>query len=252
MPRSATAASAGWRPASSIRWRRSACRASATASATNTACSARRIVDGAAGRDARLLAARAAIRGSFQRPEVTYPRALRRPRAARAGTATARRSDWVDTARRARRWPTTPSFPATAPQATNTLRLWSARATDESTCRRSTAATTCARGGEQEPRRRTCRACSIPDDSTHAGRELRLRQEYFFVSRDDAGSDPPLSAHAHALRAAGREGRDPPERHAPGAGDARTDAPAGRRAPPAVGQGLGARAAGVLATPTTR
>ena len=42
----ATAASAGWPPASSIRPRRWTCRSTATACATNTACSSRRFQDG--------------------------------------------------------------------------------------------------------------------------------------------------------------------------------------------------------------
>ena len=61
---SATAASAGWRPASSIRWRRWRCRASATASATSSASSSRR--SSTAGRWRRPTSGCAsAIRGSW-------------------------------------------------------------------------------------------------------------------------------------------------------------------------------------------
>ena len=79
-----------------------------------------------------------------------------------------------------------------------------------------------------------------PNDSTPAGRELRLRQEYFFVaaSMQDIVARH-LDEHGSA-RQPGRQGRDPPERHPPGDRRGRADAPAGRRARHGLGRRLGA------------
>jgi starch phosphorylase len=68
-----------------------------------------------------------------------------------------------------------------------------------------------------------------PNDSTSAGRELRLRQEYFFVS---ASLQDILHRHhgrAWHLRQPGRAGGDPSQRYAPGDQRRRTDAAAGGR-----------------------
>jgi starch phosphorylase len=74
-----------------------------------------------------------------------------------------------------------------------------------------------------------------PDDSTPAGRELRLRQEYFFVSaslQDLIGRYLRTAQHFDAARAR----RHPPERYAPGAGDSRADAHPDRRTRPRLGR----------------
>ena len=62
-----------------------------------------------------------------------------------------------------------------------TLRLWKATARRTSTCTRSTAATT---SGRREVKNEFENISWVlyPNDSTPSGRELRLRQEYFFVS----------------------------------------------------------------------
>ena len=174
MPRSATAASAVWRRASSIRWRPSAFRASATASATNTACSGRR--SSTAIRSKRPITGCArAIRGSFRGP--------RSCTLVHFGGRTVQhddRTEWIDTEHvNAMAYDTV--IPGFATTATNTLRLWSARATDEFDLS----------AFNQGDYRRAVEAKNTsehvsrllyPDDSTQAGRELRLRQEYFFVS----------------------------------------------------------------------
>ena len=118
----ATAAWAGWRPASSTRWPRSACPASATASATSTACSPadrRR----PAGRGARLLAGRRQSVG-VPAPRAALHGALRRP--GDHATRTTLRCTG-STPRTCSPWPTTPSSRATAPTSVNTLRLWAAQ-----------------------------------------------------------------------------------------------------------------------------
>ena len=64
----------------------------------------------------------------------------------------------------------------------NTLRLWSAHARSTRSCsRRSTGATISARS-PSETRAETITRVLYPADTTPAGQELRLRQEYFFVS----------------------------------------------------------------------
>ena len=68
-----------------------------------------------------------------------------------------------------------------------------------------------------------------PDDSTPQGRELRLKQQYFFVS---ASLQDILSTHlaeGRTLESLRRCRGHPAERYAPGAGDSRVDAAAGRR-----------------------
>ncbi|KND59930.1 Glycogen phosphorylase [Candidatus Burkholderia verschuerenii] len=111
----------------------------------------------------------------FPRPEVTYT--------VHFGGRTVQhddRTDWIDTEHvNAMAYDTViPGFDTTA---TNTLRLWSARATDEFDLS----------AFNQGDYRRAVEAKNTsehvsrllyPDDSTQAGRELRLRQEYFFVS----------------------------------------------------------------------
>ncbi|WP_277185155.1 glycogen/starch/alpha-glucan phosphorylase [Caballeronia sp. BR00000012568055] len=111
----------------------------------------------------------------FPRPEVTYT--------VHFGGRTVQHGDsteWIDTERiNAMAYDTV--IPGFATTATNTLRLWSARATDEFDLS----------AFNQGDYRRAVEAKNTsehvsrllyPDDSTQAGRELRLRQEYFFVS----------------------------------------------------------------------
>jgi len=111
----------------------------------------------------------------FPRPEVVYT--------VHFGGRTVQhgdRTDWIDTEHvNAMAYDTV--IPGYATTATNTLRLWSARATDEFDLS----------AFNQGDYRRAVEAKNTsehvsrllyPDDSTQAGRELRLRQEYFFVS----------------------------------------------------------------------
>ncbi|MBB2928791.1 glycogen/starch/alpha-glucan phosphorylase [Paraburkholderia silvatlantica] len=111
----------------------------------------------------------------FPRPEVQYP--------VHFGGRTMQRDghvEWVDTQHvNAMAYDTV--IPGYATSATNTLRLWSARADEELNLS----------AFNQGDYQRAVEARNIsenvsrllyPDDSTMAGRELRLRQEYFFVS----------------------------------------------------------------------
>ncbi|MCU4121649.1 glycogen/starch/alpha-glucan phosphorylase [Variovorax sp. N23] len=116
----------------------------------------------------------------FQRPEVTYRvrfggHVQRREDATASGAA-----DWVDTHDvLAVAYDTI--IPGYGTQATNTLRLWSARATEEIDL------SAFNRGNymqavESKNHSENVSRVLYPDDSTASGRELRLHQEYFFVS----------------------------------------------------------------------
>ncbi|NIE68948.1 glycogen/starch/alpha-glucan phosphorylase [Burkholderia sp. Ax-1719] len=111
----------------------------------------------------------------FPRPEVQYP--------VHFGGRTVQRDghvEWIETTHvNAMAYDTV--IPGYATSATNTLRLWSARADEELDLS----------AFNQGDYQRAVEARNIsenvsrllyPDDSTMAGRELRLRQEYFFVS----------------------------------------------------------------------
>ncbi|MFZ3120409.1 MAG: glycogen/starch/alpha-glucan phosphorylase [Variovorax sp.] len=116
----------------------------------------------------------------FQRPEVTYRVRfgghVQRREDAGAGAA----ADWVDTHDvLAVAYDTI--IPGYGTQATNTLRLWSARATEEIDL------SAFNRGNymqavESKNHSENVSRVLYPDDSTASGRELRLHQEYFFVS----------------------------------------------------------------------
>ncbi|MDM0115522.1 glycogen/starch/alpha-glucan phosphorylase [Variovorax sp. J22R133] len=117
----------------------------------------------------------------FQRPEVTYRVRfgghVQRPQGKGAPYGAAR---WVDTHDvQAVAYDTI--IPGYGTQATNTLRLWSARATEEIDL------SAFNRGNymqavESKNHSENVSRVLYPDDSTPSGRELRLHQEYFFVS----------------------------------------------------------------------
>jgi starch phosphorylase len=90
------------------------------------------------------------------------------------------RSEWVDSEDvTAMAYDTI--IPGYGTQATNTLRLWSAKATEEidlSAFNKGNYLAAVERKNNSENVSRVL----YPDDSTPSGRELRLRQEYFFVS----------------------------------------------------------------------
>ena len=111
----------------------------------------------------------------FARPEVNY-RIQFGGHVVRHGD----RHEWVDSHDvRAMAYDTI--IPGYGTQATNTLRLWSAKATEEidlNAFNRGNYLAAVERKNQSENVSRVL----YPDDSTASGRELRLHQEYFFVS----------------------------------------------------------------------
>ena len=111
----------------------------------------------------------------FARPEVNY-RIQFGGHVVRHGD----RHEWVDSHDvRAMAYDTI--IPGYGTQATNTLRLWSAKATEEidlNAFNRGNYLAAVERKNQSENVSRVL----YPDDSTPSGRELRLHQEYFFVS----------------------------------------------------------------------
>ena len=121
----------------------------------------------------------------FQRPELTYRvrfggRVEQQTRINPATGATEKVANWVDTHDvLAMAYDTI--IPGYGTQATNTLRLWSAKATEEmdlSAFNRGNYMSAVEGKNHSENVSRVL----YPDDSTPSGRELRLQQEYFFVS----------------------------------------------------------------------
>jgi len=111
----------------------------------------------------------------FARPEVTYPIRFG-GRVERAG----RSARWVDTDDvLAMAYDTI--VPGYATRAVATLRLWSAKAAQDISLSLFNQGDY-ARAIEDKNRSENVTRVLYPDDSTPAGRELRLRQEYFFVS----------------------------------------------------------------------
>lgn len=111
----------------------------------------------------------------FPRPEVQY--------IVHFGGRTIQRDghvEWIDTEHvNAMAYDTV--IPGYGTSATNTLRLWSARATEELDLSAFNQGDY-RRAVEAKEHSENVSRLLYPDDSTPAGRELRLRQEYFFVS----------------------------------------------------------------------
>ena len=213
----ATAAWAGWRRVSWTRWPRSACPPSATASATNTACSRRTSQNGRQVEYPDPWLADGTP-WEFPRAGISYP---------------VRFGGWVEHQRRQARcgatparWPPRPTTwwcPATAPTQVSTLRLWKAAAPAHIDLHAFNTGDY-ARAAEVKNEYENISWVLYPNDSTPAGRELRLRQEYFFVS---ASMQDIVGRHLRGARHAGQPGRqggDPPERHPPGHRRGRADA----------------------------
>ena len=117
----------------------------------------------------------------FQRPEVTYRVRFGGHVQRREGNnAPYGAANWVDTHDvLAMAYDTI--IPGYGTQATNTLRLWSARATEEIDLSAFNRGNYMAAVESKNHSENVSRVL-YPDDSTPSGRELRLHQEYFFVS----------------------------------------------------------------------
>lgn len=117
----------------------------------------------------------------FKRPEVNYRVRFGGRVQKREGTnAPYGAADWVDTHDvRAVAYDTI--IPGYGTQATNTLRLWSARATEEIDLSAFNRGNYMAAVESKNHSENVSRVL-YPDDSTPSGRELRLHQEYFFCS----------------------------------------------------------------------
>ena len=117
----------------------------------------------------------------FQRPEVNYRVRFGGHVQKREGAAAASgAADWVDTHDvLAVAYDTI--IPGYGTQATNTLRLWSARATEEIDLSAFNKGNYMAAVESKNHSENVSRVL-YPDDSTPSGRELRLHQEYFFCS----------------------------------------------------------------------
>ena len=172
----ATAAWAGWRPASSTRWPRSACPPSATASATSTACSRRTIQRRPPGRVPRPLAGRRHALG------VSARRASATRCASAAGSSTDGDRARLAPRRRGRGQGLRHGrSPATAP--TRSARCACGRRVAPAHIDLNAFNTgDYARAAECKNEYENISWVLYPNDSTPAGRELRLRQEYFFVT----------------------------------------------------------------------
>jgi glycogen phosphorylase len=115
----------------------------------------------------------------FQRPELTY-RIRFGGHVEQRDSATGKVSVWVDTHDvQAMAYDTI--IPGYGTQATNTLRLWSASATEEMDLSAFNKGNYMAAVESKNHSENVSRVL-YPDDSTSSGRELRLQQEYFFVS----------------------------------------------------------------------
>ncbi|MBK7616917.1 MAG: glycogen/starch/alpha-glucan phosphorylase [Burkholderiales bacterium] len=115
----------------------------------------------------------------FPRPEVQY-RVRFAGRLEEQGSGTAKVVRWVDTDDvQAMAYDTI--IPGYGTVATNTLRLWSAKATEEMNLKAFNQGNYF---GAVEGKNHSENVSRVlyPDDSTPSGRELRLRQEYFFCS----------------------------------------------------------------------
>ena len=105
-------------------------------------------------------------------------------------------------------------------------------------------------GGGQEPvRERHPRA--VPRGQHGARQGTAPAPGIFLRQCVDAGHGAPLPAQPRQFRCAARQGGRPPERHPPGPGHPRADAPADRRAQRALGRCLVAVHAQSSPTPTT-
>ena len=237
MPPWATAAWAGWPPASSTRWPPSACPASATASTTSTACSGRKSATASRSRSPTTGGPTPALGDRTAAGRLSSCRST-----AASSTPTDREGNynpmWLD-------WKVVIGVPHDMPivgyggQTVNYLRLFCRPRLPGVRHEHLQRGRLPQGGASRRCCPRTISKVLYPSDSIDAGRELRLVQEYFLVAcalRDIVRRY--LQDHAR-LRPVPRQGRHPAQRHASRPGHRRADAHPGRRERPALGEGLG-------------
>ena len=163
-------------------------------------------------------------------PRRAVPGAVLRPERAPCRTRTGRlRVRWVDTEDV---WAMAYDTPVAGygNDTVNTLRLWSAKSSREFDLG-SFNAGDYVRAVEDKTRTENISKVLYPRDDQYAGKELRLKQQYFFVS---ATLQDVLRRFLQVRRATLEElpakVADPAQRHPPGAGDPRADAGARGRA----------------------
>ena len=232
----ATAAWAAWPPASWTRWRPWKSRPSATASATNSGSSTR--TSATCGRwscpktgCATATPGRSPTRRSSSR--CTSTAGSSRPRLP-DGTL---KTEWVDTS-------DVVGIPYDIPIAgygnntVNTLRLWSARASKEFDLNYFQHGDYL-KAVEEKNISENISKVLYPSDEFYEGRELRLKQQYFFVSCSIQDIIRRYLVNHDDLRRLPRQGRHPDERHPPVAGGGRADAAFPGQLRHALGEGLG-------------
>ena len=238
-PASATAVSDGWPPAFWTRWPRWTSRLSATESATSTASSVRkswRLADRSARQLAPLrqslgdrAARSASTKSSFGGASSEIHRQHGRHGARMGRPPTTCLGDAVRHAR-----------PGYRNNTVNTLRLWSATGRRTIRISRSSTAATTSGPSRRSSRPRTSRRSFTRTTSSLRGKELRLKQQYFFVSASLQDMVRAIQQyHDRSATDLHEQGRHPDERHAPGHRGRRADAPAGRRSTACLGTRLG-------------
>ena len=133
----------------------------------------------------------------------------------------------------------------------NTLRLWAARATRDFDLQLFNEGDYL-RAVEEKVEVENISKVLYPNDHTEEGKELRLKQQYFFVACSIADIVGSFKRTPHALAGSCPNGRDPAQRHAPGDRGRRADARPGRPGGPGLGRGLADHRSARSATPTTR
>ncbi len=117
----------------------------------------------------------------------------------------------------------------------NTLRLWAAKSSREFDLAAASTRRLRAGGRGQERSPRTSPRCSTRPTTSSAGQELRLKQQYFFVSATLQDVLRRFRKQPRRLGGAARRGRHPAQRHASRPGHPRADAAARRSRAAATG-----------------
>ena len=226
---SATAASAGSPPASSTRWRPCAIPGVGYGIRYEYGIFRQTFVDGRQVEQPDTWLALGSP-WEFPHPEMRGQGPVRRPHRARTRTTTAStRTRWVPRLGGASAIPYNYMVPGYRTGSVNTLRLWSARATQAFDLQVFNT------GDYLQAVRAQAFAENIskvlyPEDSTPQGKELRLQQQYFFVACSLRDFIDNVAAAGLRPAPAARAGHLPAQRHPPGDRHPRAHADPGRRA----------------------